>query len=170
MITELQNYATTEIVFRVSYCWCIQAGGDGCIFVWKVPARVSSKILQKVRENCHTVSPRALVRPVAFKQIVNFEEEDQPRDLSQLEYTNHIEKKEHSHWESSCTTASFKFSVSRLPKWAQDKVTAYDIVPIKLDCISSQVFSHISFSCFIISLSFMFYFVNLCTLLLRFLH
>lgn len=128
----------TGLIFLPDCEHVVSAGGDGCIFVWKVPARVSSKILQKVRENCHTVSPRALVRPVAFKQIVNFEEEDQPRDLSQLEYTNHIEKKEHSHWESSCTTASFKFSVSRLPKWAQDKVTAYDIVPIKLDCISSQ--------------------------------
>lgn len=84
---------------------------------------MATRMIQAVNE-IDSLAPVTVAQPVKFMQIVGYVEEDN---------TNADQMQQLSPW-----TSSFKFSVSRLPKWAQAKVETNGITDCK-ESISKQV-------------------------------
>ncbi|KAM3689728.1 hypothetical protein ACB098_09G070500 [Castanea mollissima] len=125
----------TGVIFLPDCKHIISVGGDGCIFVWKVPASLSSRMLQRMHENLGPLSLSSLAQPAAFSQLLFFEEEDQQCGISCEDAllpgnSNQVGRKRRYQHGEPREASAFKFSVSRLPRWAQDKVTSSDIVPL----------------------------------------
>ncbi|XVF08242.1 hypothetical protein REPUB_Repub06bG0209700 [Reevesia pubescens] len=133
----------TGVIFLPDCKHIVSVGGDGCIFVWKLPARLASRMLQKVKENSVSLSPRTLTLPVAFNQAIICGEGDQLRKIDSkdslpAESSSQLKKRVTYHGWDSQETYAFKLSISRLPKWAQDKVTSPDFVQRNLEFTSPQ--------------------------------
>ncbi|KAJ0244277.1 Transducin/WD40 repeat-like superfamily protein [Hirschfeldia incana] len=113
----------TGLIFLPDCKHIISVAGDGCIFVWKLPLQMATRMIRAVNENV-SLAPVTVAQPVKFMQIVGYVEVDNqnPYQMQQL-----------SPW-----TSSFKFSVSRLPKWAQAKVETYGIATTCKDSVSNQ--------------------------------
>lgn len=121
----------------------IQVAGDGCIFVWQVPIPLSSKMLHKIKEKSTHFTPTSIVQPVSSSGI-KFQEDDYqckicPEEVILPECSKTLSQKHFYQRVSLPETSAFKFSISRLPKWAQAKVTSPRVMPIDPDYISSQV-------------------------------
>ncbi|XP_018439328.1 uncharacterized protein LOC108811742 [Raphanus sativus] len=114
--------AVTGVIFLPDCKHIISVAGDGCIFVWKLPLQMATRMIQAVNENV-SLAPVTVAQPVTFVQIVGYVEEDN---------TNADQMQQLSPWASS-----FKFSVSRLPKWAQAKVETNGTTDCK-ESISNQ--------------------------------
>uniref|UniRef100_A0A2N9FAB1 Anaphase-promoting complex subunit 4 WD40 domain-containing protein n=1 Tax=Fagus sylvatica TaxID=28930 RepID=A0A2N9FAB1_FAGSY len=145
MVTQAMGHGEviTGVIFLPDCKHIISVGGDGCIFVWKVPASLSSRMLQRMKENLGPLSSSSLAQPVAFSQILLYEEEDwqcriNPEDVMLPENSSQIGQKTHYQHGGPRQTSAFKFTVSRLPRWAQAKVTSLDIVPMNLNFTLSQ--------------------------------
>lgn len=129
-------------------------------------------MLQRMHENIGPLSLSSLAQPVAFSQLLFFEEEDQQcgincEDALLPGNSNQVgQKRRYQHGEPREDSA-FKFSVSRLPRWAQDKVTSSDIVPLNPNFTLSQVFVYTIFCCQFSDFSeppnFCFFYSFLCT-------
>lgn len=122
----------------------IQVAGDGCIFVWQVPIPLSSKMLHKIKEKSTHFTPTSIVQPVSSSGIKFHEEDDYqckicPEEVILPECSKTLSQKHFYQRVSLPETSAFKFSISRLPKWAQAKVTSPRVMPIDPDYISSQV-------------------------------
>ncbi|XVE76508.1 hypothetical protein DITRI_Ditri12bG0179300 [Diplodiscus trichospermus] len=133
----------TGIIFLPDCKHIVSVGGDGCIFVWKLPARLASRMLQKVKENSISLTPTTAAPPVAFSQAILCGERDQPcridsGDAIPAESSNQLEQRANYPVWNSQETSAFKLSISRLPKWAQDKVTSSDFVRKNLEFTSPQ--------------------------------
>ncbi|KAJ4885948.1 Transducin/WD40 repeat-like superfamily protein [Raphanus sativus] len=115
--------AVTGVIFLPDCKHIISVAGDGCIFVWKLPLQMATRMIQAVNENV-SLAPVTVAQPVTFVQIVGYVEEDN---------TNADQMQQLSPWASS-----FKFSVSRLPKWAQAKVETNGTTDCK-ESISNQL-------------------------------
>ncbi|XP_071723045.1 uncharacterized protein [Rutidosis leptorrhynchoides] len=102
--------------------------GDGCIFIWKVPGLLTSRMLQRINENCSPLSPSTFAQGTAANPNKCFEEN----------HTRSLCKGTPLLCEERCPTqkSSFNFSVSRLPQWAKSKFTS-PVIPV--DPISSEV-------------------------------
>ncbi|KAH7553801.1 hypothetical protein JRO89_XS12G0059000 [Xanthoceras sorbifolium] len=144
MITQAMGHGevVTGVIFLPDCKHIVSVGGDGCIFVWKLPARLASRMLQRVKENTGTLSPRNLAHPVGLSQVMFCVEDDQKcrsdhNDLSLLEDSFQVGQALHYRNGKPQQTPTFRFSISRLPKWAQAKVTCSD-APIEFT--SSQLF------------------------------
>lgn len=105
-----------------------QVDGDGCVFVWKLPIPLSSKILERIMEKGNPLPSRIPDQPPACSYLSFCKEECQhykinPEDVCSLrketQNGNGVLNSESSHREAS----SFKYSISRLPRWAQPKGT-----------------------------------------------
>ncbi|KAJ4704500.1 mitogen-activated protein kinase-binding protein 1 isoform X1 [Melia azedarach] len=130
----------TGVTFLPDCKHIVSVGGDGCIFVWKVPAHLALRMMQRVKENYGILSPTNLDQPVALSEIIFYEEEDEKcrmGDMSFMVDFNQVGRGLHYDGEPQ-VTSTFKFSISRLPKWAQEKVSSSDIIPRNLDFTSSQ--------------------------------
>lgn len=96
-------------------------------------------MLQKVKENSVSFSPRI--------PAIICGEGDQPcrigsKDALPAVTSSQLKQRANYHlhgWDSQETYA-FTLSISRLPKWAQEKVTSSDFVQRNLDFTSPQVF------------------------------
>lgn len=103
--------------------WLIQVCSNGCIFVWKVPGSLSARMLRKIKENACPLSPAKFPAPVTSGQIklheINYH---QPEGISMTPNLFQVKQRVLCR-EGSTPATSFKFSISRLPKWAQAKVT-----------------------------------------------
>lgn len=102
-------------------------------------------MLQRVKENYGVLSPRNFCQPVALSQIKFCEEEDQKgginsKHMQLIENSKGGRQRVRYHDCEPRATPAFRFSISRLPKWAQTKVTSPEIVPCNLEFPSSQVF------------------------------
>ncbi|XP_041026151.1 mitogen-activated protein kinase-binding protein 1 [Juglans microcarpa x Juglans regia] len=133
----------TGVIFVPDCKHIISVGGDGCIFVWKVPAPLSSRMLQKMKENLGSLSPSSLAQSVDFSQILFYEEKDEQSRINAVDVllrgnSNQTGKKIPCQSEGHRETSTFKFSISRLPRWAQAKVKISDIVPTELKFTLSQ--------------------------------
>ncbi|XAR68854.1 hypothetical protein NMG60_11000249 [Bertholletia excelsa] len=120
----------------------VSVAADSCILVWKVPPPLSSKMLQKIKENCRPLSP-SIVQPTAICQIKFCEENDHlckssHEEMKLLESSNLVSPKLFCRGSGHQETSAFKFSISRLPKWAQVKVTRPMVIAVDHDCTSSQ--------------------------------
>lgn len=96
---------------------------------------MASRIVQRVKEKYGILPPRNFAQPAALSQIIFCEEEDQKCRMDSVDMSF---KKDLDQIGPHLTSA-FKFSISRLPKWAQKKVTDSEIVPGNLDFSLSQV-------------------------------
>lgn len=105
---------------------------------------MSSRMLQRMKENAVPLSPKDLGPPSAFNQIVFSEAEDQQfthnaaKTLSP-ENSNHFGEKKFYQEERPPRISAFRFSISRLPRWAQAKVEGSSSVSKNPDCTSFQV-------------------------------
>ncbi|MCD7472936.1 hypothetical protein HAX54_014372 [Datura stramonium] len=113
----------TGVIFLPDCKHLVSVSSDGCIFVWKVPDSLSSRMLRKIKENACPLSPAKFAAPATLGQIklheVNYH---QPEDISRTPNLFQVNQRVLCREGSSPGTA-FKFSISRLPKWAQAKVT-----------------------------------------------
>ncbi|XP_020885929.1 mitogen-activated protein kinase-binding protein 1 [Arabidopsis lyrata subsp. lyrata] len=127
--------AVTGVIFLPDCKHIISVASDGCIFVWKLPLRMATRIIQAVNENGRLT----VAQLEKFKQIAVDLEEDNPKDAScSANYKPVEENADQMQQQRSPWTSSFKFSVSRLPKWAQAKVETSDIATNCQDSISNQ--------------------------------
>ncbi|KAK2657454.1 hypothetical protein Ddye_010506 [Dipteronia dyeriana] len=145
MITQAMGHGevVTGVIFLPDCKHIVSVGGDGCIFVWKLPTRLASRMLQRVKENTGTLSPRNLAHPVCLSQIMFCKENDKKcrwdhKDLSLLENSFQVGQELHYRNGKPQQTPSFRFSISRLPKWAQAKVSSSDI-PTEFTSSQQQV-------------------------------
>ncbi|XVF76463.1 hypothetical protein PTKIN_Ptkin13bG0268300 [Pterospermum kingtungense] len=72
----------TGVIFLPDCKHIVSVGDDGCIFVWKLLARLASRMLQKVKENSVSFSPRIPSLLVAFGQAIICEKRGQPCRIS----------------------------------------------------------------------------------------
>lgn len=90
--------------------------------MWKVPGSLSSRMLRKIKENACPLSPAKFAVPVTSGQVklhmVNYH---QPEGIPMTPNLFQVNQRVLCREMSSPATA-FKFSISRLPKWAQAKV------------------------------------------------
>ncbi|MBA0800840.1 hypothetical protein Gohar_011252 [Gossypium harknessii] len=133
----------TGVIFLPDCKHIVSVGGDGCIFVWKLPSRLASRMLQKVKEKSLSLSPRTICMPAAFNQTINDGEGNKScridlKDSLLAERSSQLKQRANYHGWDSQETYAFKLSISRLPKWAQDKVTRSDFVQRNLEFTSPQ--------------------------------
>ncbi|CAN8269531.1 unnamed protein product [Cochlearia groenlandica] len=129
--------AVTGVIFLPDCKHIISVAGDGCILVWKLPLRMATRMIRTVNENGR-LAPETVSQPVKFVPIVVDLEEENVQDASccsqyKLKEENADQMLQRSPW-----TSSFKFSASRLPKWAQAKVETFGIATACKDSISNQ--------------------------------
>ncbi|XP_010654199.1 uncharacterized protein LOC100240770 isoform X2 [Vitis vinifera] len=146
----------TGVIFLPDCKHIISVGGDSCIFVWKLPTSLSSRMLQRIKESSDPLSPASMLLPLSSsRRILSLEEdyhlcEINPEDKSlptDFNKVNRSVRQEKNHQE----TSAFKFSISRLPKWARSKVTSSENAHGDAVVISSEMelknFSPIVGSC-----------------------
>ncbi|KAK9070797.1 hypothetical protein SSX86_011199 [Deinandra increscens subsp. villosa] len=114
--------AINGIIFLPDCKHLVSVGSDGCIFVWKVPVLLTSRMLQRIKENSRPLSPNIISQRTAMDRIKFYEENYlrlRPAGTAAL-------------CEGKCPqeTPTFRFSVSRLPQWAKSKVTSPFVVPV----------------------------------------
>ncbi|KAL4572352.1 hypothetical protein LXL04_019125 [Taraxacum kok-saghyz] len=115
--------AINAIIFLPDCKHLVSVGIDGCIFVWKVPTLITSRMLQKINESSCPLTPNTTVGQRTAGNKSKFYKENYLRSCSQ------------SRRDGNCP--QFIFSVSRLPQWAKSKVTTTPLV-IPMDPISSE--------------------------------
>ncbi|XP_037495031.1 mitogen-activated protein kinase-binding protein 1 [Jatropha curcas] len=143
MVVQVMGHGEviTGVIFLPDCKHVISVGGDGCIFVWKLPARISSRMLQRIKENSRPLSSKNSVLTSAFNRIIISEEEDQlcrinPED-DLFPESNQVVQNMLDKVGGPRRTPTFRFSISRLPMWAQAKVAHSDIL-LNPDFTSSQ--------------------------------
>ncbi|KAI3786838.1 hypothetical protein L1987_40847 [Smallanthus sonchifolius] len=121
--------AINGIIFLPDCKHLVSVGSDGCIFVWKVPVLLTSRMLQRIKANSCPLSPNIISQCTAVDRI-KFYEENYLRSRSICTAVL---------GEGKCPqeTPTFRFSVSRLPQWAKSKVTSPFVIP--MDPIPSEV-------------------------------
>ncbi|KAJ8550975.1 hypothetical protein K7X08_000345 [Anisodus acutangulus] len=126
------------ILMEVENLSNIKVSSDGCIFIWKVPGSLSSRMLWKIKENACPLSPPKFAAPATSGQIklheVNYH---QPEGISMTPKLFQVNQRVLCREGSSPATV-FKFSISRLPKWAQAKVTNLHSLMTDPNCSSSK--------------------------------
>ncbi|XP_024015552.1 mitogen-activated protein kinase-binding protein 1 [Eutrema salsugineum] len=133
--------AVNGVIFLPDCKHIISVSGDGCIFVWKLPLRMVTRMIRAVNENGR-LAPVTVAQPATFMQIVGYLDEDNPNDAPYSAKYKLVEENADQMQQRSPWTSSFKFSVSRLPKWAQSKVETYGIATTCEDSISNQEQEH----------------------------
>ncbi|XP_022034051.1 WD repeat-containing protein 62 isoform X2 [Helianthus annuus] len=120
--------AVNGIIFLPDCKHLVSVGSDGCIFVWKVPVLLTSRMLLRIKESSHPLSPNINSQRTAAGQI-KYYEENYLRSRSAA--TTMLR-------EGKCPqeTPTFRFSISRLPQWAKSKVTSPFVMP--MDPIPSE--------------------------------
>ncbi|KDO53223.1 hypothetical protein CISIN_1g047837mg, partial [Citrus sinensis] len=129
----------TGVTFLPDCKHIVSVGGDG---------------LQRVKEKYGILPPRNFAQPAALSPIIFCEEEDQKCRMDSVNMSfkkdlDQIGPHLHYHGVKPHLTSAFKFSISRLPKWAQKKVTDSEIVPGNLDFSLSQEVEKKSLSPFV---------------------
>ncbi|KAG6595378.1 Mitogen-activated protein kinase-binding protein 1, partial [Cucurbita argyrosperma subsp. sororia] len=117
----------------------IKIGGDGCIFVWRLPALLSSRMRQKMNEGSGPLFPGSMTQPMPFSQIMLYEKDGDEEKLHTTSSGNGYRPEDSKqdgfqglHQGGAAPGATFRFSISRLPRWAQDKVTNSDSAQVNL--------------------------------------
>ncbi|XP_020977016.1 mitogen-activated protein kinase-binding protein 1 isoform X3 [Arachis ipaensis] len=118
----------TGVIFLPDCKRIVSVDGDGCIFVWKLPAPLSSKILRRIMERTDPLGTRNLAQPLSFRHICSAVDcQNSKVNLEGMQSLwNNTESWDGLLCPKSChkEASSFKFSISRLPRWAQSKVTS----------------------------------------------
>ncbi|XP_050214454.1 uncharacterized protein LOC126665648 isoform X2 [Mercurialis annua] len=127
MVVQVMGHSEviTGVIFLPDCKHIVSVGADGCIFVWKLPAFISSKMLQRMIS-------KNLVLPATLSRILISEEEDQVCGIDSqdvlLQEFNQFAKEVLDQGGGPQRTPRFRFSISRLPMWAQSKVADSSII------------------------------------------
>lgn len=132
-------------LFTCSFAGDCQVGSDGCIFVWKLPTLLSSKMLRRTKEIPVQFPRESINMPMAFNQInSNLVLDLQKKDCSKeapVPVTGNLSEccsEMFINDGSNLENAGFRFSISRLPKWARYQVTNNSL-HMDIDSNSSKV-------------------------------
>ncbi|CAL1378866.1 unnamed protein product [Linum trigynum] len=135
MVTQAMGHGeiVTGVVFLPDCKHLVSVAGDGCIFVWKLPPRMSYRILHKMKEIYPPLSPRKFELPLPSTRIMLHEEDS-------LTFRVDAEDKQDVFCEGVAheRTPTFRFSISRLPKWAQSRLADSSSIQINPICSPSQ--------------------------------
>ncbi|KAJ4971893.1 hypothetical protein NE237_004992 [Protea cynaroides] len=125
----------TGVIFLPDCNHIISVDGDGCIFLWKIPALLSSKIFHRMKEHADTESAISMEKPLAASN---------ENILYDSKHTCTVEKSVQAVQKllfqegNTDELSAFKFSISRLPKWAQAKLITEETVPADPEPTSTQ--------------------------------
>ncbi|KOM37600.1 hypothetical protein LR48_Vigan03g098200 [Vigna angularis] len=116
----------TGVIFLPDCKHIVSVDGTGCVFVWKLPASLSSRILERVMERNNPLSPRSSSQPPYLGCLSFCKEEFQHSNINPDGVWSMMNNSQHLNGMlnpgiSQREASAFKFSVSRLPKWAQAK-------------------------------------------------
>ncbi|KAJ9180608.1 hypothetical protein P3X46_008827 [Hevea brasiliensis] len=143
MVVQVMGHGevVTGVIFLPDCKHVVSVGGDGCIFVWKLPAHISSRILQRMKGNAGPLTFNNSVPSAAISQIIFSEQEDQQCIINSkdvlLPNSAQVAQKVLDQGAGTRRTSTFRFSISRLPMWAQTKV-AHSGLLVNPDITSSQ--------------------------------
>ncbi|XP_020235251.1 mitogen-activated protein kinase-binding protein 1 isoform X2 [Cajanus cajan] len=145
MVAKATGHAeiVTGVIFLPDCKRIISVDGNGCVFVWKLPAPLSSRILERIMEKYNPLSPRSSVQPLAYNHLSFCKEECQHSKINPEDVCSMRSKSQSRNgmiYPESCRreASSFKFSVSRLPKWARTKVINSNNICKNFNCTSSD--------------------------------
>ncbi|KAL8517354.1 hypothetical protein ACS0TY_015553 [Phlomoides rotata] len=141
----------TGVIFLPDCKHLVSVGADGCIFVWKLPAVLSSRMLQRTKDVPIKVPPESMNQHMNSYQIksdlvVNHQykgcNNESPIDKNLNQFRTEMLFQDGS----SSEKAGFRFSISRLPEWARYKVMNSS-PPVDIDSISSKVGLQQDYAC-----------------------
>ncbi|KAI3474177.1 hypothetical protein Pfo_028965 [Paulownia fortunei] len=117
----------TGIVFLPDCTHLVSVGADGCIFVWKLPALLSSRMLQRSKEASVQFPPESVNQHMTSNQIksdlvVDHQHKGYSKEASVIGNLNQFHEQTFFQDGSCPENAGFRFSISRLPKWARHQV------------------------------------------------
>nr|XP_043622412.1 mitogen-activated protein kinase-binding protein 1 [Erigeron canadensis] len=129
------------IIFLPDCKHLVSVSSDGCIFVWKVPAVFTSRMLQRIKDSSCPLSLNAIVESTSMKSLAAIAQSTSMNGNKCYE-ENYVRPRftrtpMHREPKGLKETPTFKFSISRLPQWAKSKVTSPFVIP--LGPISSEV-------------------------------
>ncbi|CAA3027960.1 mitogen-activated kinase-binding 1 [Olea europaea subsp. europaea] len=128
----------TGIAFLPDCKHLVSIDADSCIFVWKVPAPFSSQMLQRTKGISFPISPKCMVQQVSLNKIGSYQFDDHSRKDVAREKLNQNQGLLFQHG-SYPKTSAFRFSISRLPKWARAKVSIPNPIPTDPNSSSSKI-------------------------------
>ncbi|XP_077223117.1 transducin/WD40 repeat-like superfamily protein isoform X3 [Tasmannia lanceolata] len=133
----------TGVIFLPDCKHIVSVGGDSCVFVWKLPALLSSTMFQIITERTDFLCPRNSSQSVVPSEGILCEEvghnsSNNLKDISVLGNSNQDGERMVIEDMGYGEISAFKFSTSRLPKWAQIKVTRKETVNSDPECVLSQ--------------------------------
>ncbi|KAK9158989.1 hypothetical protein Scep_005563 [Stephania cephalantha] len=124
----------TGIIFLPDCHHIISVGGEGCIFVWKIPALLSSRMLEKLKEFGDPLLSTSVPNLVLSNECNLHAEFDHSL------YTKPQNALRPGHPDpNNMGLSEFRFSISRLPNWAQTKVATKENLPMHLESTSAQL-------------------------------
>ncbi|KAL3640716.1 hypothetical protein CASFOL_015684 [Castilleja foliolosa] len=138
----------TGIIFLPDCKHLASVGTDGCIFVWKLPAPLSSRMLQRTKDAFQFL-PDTGNQPMTFTQRIKSDlvVDHQQNDYSEEAFGNgNLSQTCGEMLIHGADNKEFTFSISRLPKWAQHQVVNNSL-PVKIDSDSSKVGSLQDYAC-----------------------
>lgn len=140
----------TGIIFLSDCTHLVSVGSDGCIFVWKLPALLSSRMLQRTKEIPGQFPRESINLPMASNQInSNLVFDLQQKDCSkEAPVTGNLSQccsEMFFQDGSNLENTGFRFSISQLPKWARYQVTNNSL-HMDIDSNSSKVDSQQDFA------------------------
>ncbi|KAK4742582.1 hypothetical protein SAY87_000583 [Trapa incisa] len=126
MVTQAAGHSEviTGVIFLPDCKHIISVGGDGCIFVWKLPDHLTLRMLEAIALKSGSLSrPETSNWEKAFTRIVEFEQQKLGIQNGEMVPHNFNQTRRMHCIEESCQgNPRFKFRVSLLPQWAQAKV------------------------------------------------
>ncbi|KAI3474427.1 hypothetical protein Pfo_029288 [Paulownia fortunei] len=141
----------TGIVFLPDCKHLVSVGADGCIFVWKLPALLSSRMLQRSKEASVRFLPESVNQHMTSNQIksdlvVDHQHKGYSKEASANGNLNQFHEQTFFQDGSCPENAGFRFSISRLPKWARHQVINKSL-PADIDSSSSKVGLRHDYAC-----------------------
>ncbi|PIA54412.1 hypothetical protein AQUCO_00900752v1, partial [Aquilegia coerulea] len=141
LVTQVVGHGEviTGVIFLPDCKHIISVGGDGCIFVWKLPSLMSSRMLHRIMERAGPLSPTSTTKKGFSSGSMLYEKADHPFDNDSKDFSV-VENFDQDYKKALFKEASdFRFSISRLPNWAKTKVTPNEILSTHSESTSSQV-------------------------------
>ncbi|KAL9153024.1 hypothetical protein ABFS82_10G021600 [Erythranthe guttata] len=133
----------TGIIFLPDCKHLVSVGADSCIFVWKLPALLSSRILERIKDVPIQLPPESTNQPRTYNVIkpdlvVDHQNNGYIKEASINSNLNKFCEEMSFQDHNSPEIPGFRFSISQLPKWARYQVTNNSL-PANIDSSSSEV-------------------------------
>uniref|UniRef100_A0A7N0U4G7 Mitogen-activated protein kinase-binding protein 1 n=1 Tax=Kalanchoe fedtschenkoi TaxID=63787 RepID=A0A7N0U4G7_KALFE len=113
----------TGIIFLPDCRHIVSVSGDSCIFLWKVPDTISERMMQRMKESSSPLSPLDVPEKLTVGAFLIREDDDANQEsVLSLEDDRCFSKSKQFFAKGYQESSAFRFSISRLPKWAQKEV------------------------------------------------